>query len=259
MRHARLILRLISTRILQSMCAFTHRARSLNAYLPRCPCACGGGGGCAAPATHTDCMISELDGADAVAAASLPWSVLRGRPGFSVWALLKLRHPASLPAPAPAPDVPIPANPVKPSTTRSDFLRSSAFRCRASSLNFKVTTTVPMNTPHTQMRATRAPMPRLMMVAKSFAATGGYDGGAGPRHGVPGIKCQSGRHGGCGGGAGGEEGNGGEGGCGGDAGGSIGGDGGCPGVAETDCSVVRRASMSQAARNQAGEQHRQRV
>ena len=77
------------------------------------------------------------------------------------------------------------------------------------------------------MNETMPAIARAMVVAKAFSATGGCDGGAGPRHGVLGKRRQPGRQGGCGGEVGGEAGGGSEGGCGGDAGsGSEGGGGG---------------------------------
>ena len=73
------------------------------------------------------------------------------------------------------------------------------------------------------MNETIEAMARAMVEAKVFSATGGCDGGAGPRHGVLGKRRQPGRQGGCGGGCRGESGSGSEGGGGGVAGGGFGG------------------------------------
>ena len=51
-----------------------------------------------------------------------------------------------------------------------------------------------------QMNETITAIARAMVVAKALSATGGCDGGAGPRQGVLGRRRQSGRQGGCGGG-----------------------------------------------------------
>ena len=50
------------------------------------------------------------------------------------------------------------------------------------------------------MNETITAIARAMVVAKALSATGGCDGGAGPRQGVLGRRRQSGRQGGCGGG-----------------------------------------------------------
>ena len=73
------------------------------------------------------------------------------------------------------------------------------------------------------MNETIEAMARAMVEAKVFSATGGCDGGAGPRHGVLGRRRQPGRQGGCGGGCRGESGSGSEGGGGGEGGGGEGG------------------------------------